>query len=92
MSDPKTFYKADHVTEQEFLWKALDDIVFTPRSNDFDLEEPDKPLPEYLRSLEKRNIQRALENNNNIIAKAARALGISRERLHHRIKVLEITL
>ena len=49
-------------------------------------------LPAELRRVEIKNIRNALEFNNGIIAKAAIALGISRERLHYRIKALEINL
>jgi len=86
LSDRKTF-TTDHIAEQEFIWKSLDEIQFTVTD-----DVPDEPLPEYLKTLEKKNIKRALLENSNVIAAAARDLGISRERLHHRIKSLGIKL
>ena len=86
MSDRKTF-TTDHIAEQECIWKSLDEIQFTVTD-----DVPDEPLPEYLKTLEKKNIKRALLENSNVIAAAARDLGISRERLHHRIKSLGIKL
>lgn len=92
MTDRKSFITADHITEQEFIWKSLDDLQFSIPDDDFFTPDPSEPLPDYLKNLEKKNIQRALQNNSNVIAKAARDLGISRERLHHRIKSLDIDL
>lgn len=87
MSDRKIF-TTDHIAEQEFIWKSLDEIQFAVTDPDV----LDEPLPEYLKTLEKKNIKRALLENSNVIAAAARDLGISRERLHHRIKSLGIKL
>lgn len=55
-------------------------------SNEVDLS---KPLPEILATLETQLINKALKATNNNISKAAKALGIKRQTLQHKIKKLD---
>lgn len=66
--------------EQDALWEATSNLGL--------VEEVD--LPSHLKTIEKERISVAMDNAGFVIAKAARSLGISRERLHHRIKVLDL--
>ena len=68
--------------ESEYIWEMTTNLAGSLG--------PCHNLPQELQRIEKENITIALHNNNNVIARAAKELGISRERLHHRIKKLEI--
>ncbi len=71
-----------HKDEADYLWEMTANLAGSLG--------PCHNLPQELRRIEKENITIALVKNNNVIARAAKDLGISRERLHHRIKKLEI--
>jgi transcriptional regulator of acetoin/glycerol metabolism len=69
--------------EQDALWEA------TANLGNRNLD-PTETLPDHLKIIESEKILTAMMDNNYVIAKAARELGISRERLHHRIKALRL--
>ena len=72
--------------EQDALWEATSELAGVGHTI-----ESENPLPHYLKQIESQQIKDAMVDNSLVIARAARQLGVSRERLHHRIKALNLT-
>ena len=72
--------------EQDALWEATSELAGLGHTI-----KSDENLPQYLAQIESQQIKDAMIDNSLVIARAARQLGVSRERLHHRIKALNLT-